>query len=131
MNEEQKNREDFIKKLMDKSVLEKPSSGFTINVMQILIEENKLVIQNKPLISRQMWLLIFVSLLFFFCLIFYFTNWQIEESPTSKLFNNSIQQLFSNLRFSKTVTYSLLIFSVFSVSQVFFIKSHFDKHNKT
>lgn len=130
MNEEQKNNEDFIKKLMDKSVLEKPSSDFTLNVMQVLIEENKLVTQDKPLISRQMWLLILVCLLLFFSLIFYFMNWHIVETPTSTLFNNSIGRLFSNLRFSKTVTYSLLIFSVFSVSQVFFIKSHFDKHNK-
>ncbi len=131
MKEEQNKGEDFIKKMMDKSVLESPSADFTLKVMQKLVKEKQLVALNKPLISKQIWFLIFTFFLLLLSFTFYFMGGRIQDSSTitlfEKLFDNSIWQLFSNLKFSKTLSYSLLIFSVFILLQVVFIKSYFDK----
>ncbi|WP_445455647.1 hypothetical protein [Flavobacterium sp. HNIBRBA15423] len=131
MKEEQNKGEDFIKKMMDKSVLESPSADFTLKVMQKLVKEKQLVALNKPLISKQIWFLIFTFFLLLLSFIFYFMGGRIQDSSTTtlfeKLFDNSIWQLFSSLKFSKTLSYSLLIFSVFILLQVVFIKSYFDK----
>lgn len=131
MKEEQNKGEDFIKKMMDKSVLESPSADFTLKVMQKLVKEKQLVALNKPLISKQIWFLIFTFFLLLLSFIFYFMGGRIQDSSTTtlfeKLFDNSIWQLFSNLKFSKTLSYSLLIFSVSILLQVVFIKSYFDK----
>jgi len=131
MKEEQNKGEDFIKKMMDKSVLESPSADFTLKVMQELVKEKQLVALNKPLISKQIWFMIFAFFLLLLSFTFYFMGGRIQDSLTTtlfeKLFDNSIWQLFSNLKFSKTLSYSLLIFSVFILLQVVFIKSYFDK----
>ncbi len=131
MKEEQNKGEDFIKKMMDKSVLESPSADFTLKVMQKLVKEKQLVALNKPLISKQIWFLIFTFFLLLLSFTFYFMGGRIQDSSTAalfeKLFDNSIWQLFSNLKFSKTLSYSLLIFSVSILLQVVFIKSYFDK----
>ena len=131
MKEVQNREEDFIKKLMDKSVLDTPSTDFTLKIMQELAKEKQLVKTNEPLISKGMWMLLVVFVLLLFSLPFYFMGWKIQDSSFSILFgkitDNTILQLFSNLKISKTVSYSLLIFSVFSLLQVLFIKSYFDK----
>ncbi|NHN26407.1 hypothetical protein FIA58_012030 [Flavobacterium jejuense] len=131
MKEVQNREEDFIKKMMDKSILEQPSTGFTLKIMQELAKENQLVAINKPLISKQIWMLIIISFLFLISFPFYFMGLKIQESHSSVLFgkiiDNSIWQLFSSLNFSKTVTYALLVFAFFSLLQVLFIKSYFDK----
>lgn len=131
MKEVQNREEDFIKKMMDKSVLESPSADFTLKIMKEVTKENQFYKLNKPLISRQVWMLIFTFLLLLFSSAFYFIDWKIQDNSFSTLFgkiiDDSIWQLFSNLKFSKTLSYSLLIFSVFSLLQIFFIKSYFDK----
>lgn len=131
MKEVQNREEDFIKKMMDKSVLESPSTDFTLKIMKEVMKENQFYKLNKPLISRQVWMLIFTFLLLLFSSAFYFIDWKIQDNSFTTLFgkiiNDSIWQLFSNLKFSKTLSYSLLIFSVFSLLQIFFIKSYFDK----
>lgn len=131
MKEVQNREEDFIKKMMDKSVLESPSTDFTLKIMKEVTKENQFYKLNKPLISRQVWMLIFTFLLLLFSSAFYFIDWKIQDNSFStllgKIIDDSIWQLFSNLKFSKTLSYSLLIFSVFSLLQIFFIKSYFDK----
>ncbi|KIX19662.1 hypothetical protein SY27_17785 [Flavobacterium sp. 316] len=131
MKEVQNREEDFIKKMMDKSVLESPSTDFTLKIMKEITKENQFYKLNKPLISRQVWMLVFTFLLLLFSSAFYFIDWKIQDNSFTTLFgeiiDDSIWQLFSNLKFSKTLSYSLLVFSVFSLLQIFFIKSYFDK----
>lgn len=132
---EEMNTEDFIKEMMRKSHLEKPSEGFTLKVMQQI--EREVVFQklHTPLISKKTWLIITVLFAVFLCVAFYFLgNTEANKTSTSvfqNVFQNNWNQLFLRIRFSKTLTFSLVLFFIFSLLQMFYITSYLNRKTKS
>ena len=116
---EEINNEDFIKELVRKSHLESPSEGFTLQVMQQI--EKEVVVQKlyTPLITKKMWLIITVLFAFFLSIAFYFLGNLETKNTTASLFQNVFQnswdQLFLSIRFSKSLSFSLVLFFIFSL----------------
>jgi len=131
---EEINKEDFIKELMRKSHLESPTEGFTLQVMQQI--EKEVVVRKlyTPLITKKMWLIITVLFAFFLSIAFYFLGNLETKNTTASLFQNVFQnswdKLFLSIRFSKTLTFSLVLFFICSLLQMFFITSYFNRKTK-
>ncbi|WP_130735312.1 hypothetical protein [Flavobacterium sp. J27] len=127
MKEEIKN-EAFVNQLIRKSSLETPSEEFTLKVMQQI--EHEVVLQkiNAPLISKTIWVIIGVLFSVFLLVAFYLLNENSTESASKlffeRVFQNTYDAFFTRLKFSKTVIFSLLLFFVFSLLQMFFIVSY-------
>ncbi|VXB12631.1 conserved hypothetical protein [Flavobacterium sp. 9AF] len=128
------NNEDYIKELICKSNIETPSDGFTLKIMQQI--ENEVAFQklHTPLISKKIWLIIGGLFIVFLLITFYFLM-NLEIKPTSnlffqKVFRNNINNLFSGIRISKTLTFSLVLFFVLGLLQMFFITSYYNKRMK-
>lgn len=130
---EDKNIKDFTKYLMDEIDVDTPSENFLTNVLKsIEIEaEIKSVKPYKPLISKSVWGLI--AILFIALIVFVVTgstvNHYLIEVIDVKIINDLSEiDLFKNIHFSKTFTFSFMLFSAFVMIQLFVIKNYFNKH---
>lgn len=131
-----KNIEDFTKYIMNEVDVEKPSKDFLINVMDAVNLENNasLSILYKPLIPKSVWVLIVV--LFVALSIFVLTestvNYYLLSQIDLPIIENVLAiDLFKNIHFSKTFTFSFIVFSAFVVVQLYFIKNYFNKYYST
>ena len=81
-----------------------------------------------------MWLIITVLFAVFLCVAFYFLgNTEANKTSTSvfqNVFQNNWNQLFLIIRFSKTLTFSLVLFFIFSLLQMFYITSYLNRKTK-
>lgn len=130
---EDKNITDFSKYLMGEIEVDTPSEDFLSNVMKsIEIDaEVKSAKPYKPLISKSVWGLIII--LFIALIVFVVTgstvNHYLIEAIDVKIMNDISEiDLFKNIHFSKTFTYSFVLFSAFVMIQLFVIKNYFNKH---
>jgi hypothetical protein len=127
MKESDKNIENLIEKMMADNSLESPSIDFTSKIMsQVLaVQENKIKVY-KPLISKQIWVLIIGALIALTSCAFLFGNTaydiKIDESYTAKF-----SDLFSGIHISKSILYAILVVPFMILIQIGVLKNYFNK----
>ena len=129
-NNDDKEIEKLVDKMMSESVIESPSFDFTSKVMsQVLSVEKKKSFVYKPVISKKMWFIILGGLLALFAFLFFNMN-----TTTSKFsFNLSIFSFdkwfssFSDIHISPMTGNVLLVATLMLLVQIFLLKNHFNK----
>jgi len=138
-----KNIEEITKYIIKEAQIESPSEDFLDKVMNSVKLESKLSLTKvyQPLISKSAWLLIIT--VFFGLSIFMFAGNSENSYVFSKigvsffdkitsikvLENISSINIFKNIHFSTTFTYSFIFFSILVMLQLYFIKNYFNKQN--
>jgi hypothetical protein len=133
MNENtDKQLEELVDKVMEKSTLETPSFNFTANVMaQVIAIEQRAITAYKPLIPKWIWAIIFSVVIGFVAYLWFTvqpgtTSW-IPSMDFEFLSNNRISKGISGITFSKTTTYAILLLAVMVFIQIPILKNYFDK----
>ena len=122
-----KDLENFVDKVMKSSSVEIPSFDFTSKVMsQVTATSKSSVTAYKPLISKTTWGII---LLFTVGVVVYssFSKDTINLGWLDKLDLSKVPNLFSGIKISNTVMYSLLMFAVMLFIQVPLLKHYYNK----
>ena len=127
MNENDKNIENLIDKMMSENSLESPSIDFTSKIMsQVLVAEKSKVKVYKPLISRTTWVFIGICLIALTVYSFY-SGSNISNSEIVNLYSEKVSTLFSGIHFSKNILYAILIVPFMILIQIGLLKNYFDK----
>lgn len=135
--EDNKNKElEFlIDSIMKSDSLQSPSKDFTSKVMQhIDVLENKKVLAYKPLISKQVWVIIsvFILAIIGYSLFgsestnegwFNTVNWNV-------LYDNNLFSQLGKINFSSTLTYALVFFGLMIGIQVSLFRKYFNQQFK-
>ncbi len=138
-----KNIEEITKYIIKEAQIESPSEDFLNKVMNSVKLERKLSLRKvyQPLISKSAWLLIITV---FFGLSIFMLAGNSENSYLLSKVNvsffdkiTSIKVLenipsiniFKNIHFSSTFTYSFVFFSILVMLQLWVIKNYFNKQN--
>jgi len=127
MESKDKKLEAFINQLMANTTLEKPSVDFKNDVLNKLHIESKTIVY-KPLIPKWFWVVLSVCV----ALIVFYALFNHEASSTSSKLSEllSFSQIefkpFQNIdfNFSKTLIYSMVVFSIMIGLQVPLLKSY-------
>ena len=129
MKESDKNIEDLIEKMMSENTLESPSIDFVSTVMsQVLLAEERKIKIYKPLISKQIWMIIAASLI---VLTVWATISGNEHSfAISESYTDVFSNLFSGFHFSEKVLYAILIVPFMILIQITLLKNYFDKKHQ-
>lgn len=125
---EDKLLEKFVDTIMKDSVLETPSSDFTTKVMsQVLTQKTSDVYVYKPLISKQVFIIIFGSFILLFMYLFSNGGIQNDNLINYKYFNffQNIN-LMSLYNFPKITIYAVVLATLMLFIQISFLKKHFD-----
>ncbi|MFD0762439.1 hypothetical protein ACFQZW_10130 [Lutibacter aestuarii] len=126
------NIEGFTKSIIKEVGLETPSTDFVSNVMKAIDVENKKVVSlnYQPLISNFGWFVI-TLLLMGMSIFISLSNFQSSEIflilDSSYLNKFNEIDFINNLKFSTTFTFSVLLFAVLVVFQLFAIKHFYAK----
>lgn len=125
---EDKLLEKLVDTVMKDSTLEKPSFDFTSKVMsQVLTTKNSEVYVYKPLISRQVFILVFGCFIVLFIYLFINkepqTNSWVYYLNFISVFNDPLTSLFN---FSRITIYSVVFATLMLLIQISFLKKHFD-----
>ena len=126
---EDKNIEKLIDHLMKDTVLESPSIDFTLKVMsQVLETKTSNVTTYKPLISKQVFGVIFSGLTALMVYIF-FNNNASSSDGFLHLNYNLLHDLnpAETFHFSKITIYTVVLTTVMLFIQIFLLKNYFDK----
>jgi hypothetical protein len=129
-NNEDKNLENLVEKMMKENSLEKPSFDFTSKVMTdvFLIEKEK-SFSYKPVISKRGWMIIFAAIGSLITWIIF----NASENKTSSDFDFSfinadkIFKVFSGFQFSGITTNIILLAMVMMFIQILFLKNYLNK----
>jgi hypothetical protein len=125
---ENKNLEKFTDNIMKNSELETPSSDFTAKIMTQIVEtKTSEVYVYKPLISKSVFILIFICFMTFF-IYFNIIGEVKSDSLTSHLdftifTKNYLTSLFN---LSKVTIYTVVIATLMLFIQVAFLKKYFE-----
>ena len=126
-----KDLEKFIDKVMKSSTLETPSFDFTAKVMsQVTSTSKSTVTIYKPLISKTTWgilLLLTVGLVVYSV----YSKDTINLGWFDQLDLSKVSNIFSGLKISNTVMYSLLMFAIMLFIQVPLLKHYYNKRFET
>jgi len=124
--------DELSEKIITKSNLETPSSGFTANVMSninVVAKQSESTIY-KPLISKKTW---FIIALAFIVLCTYMLSGNTTESigwftnvDFSFVPSFNMASVFSEISFSKTVLYAIVVLTFMLFIQIPLLKKHFD-----
>jgi hypothetical protein len=127
MKENDKNIEDLIDKMMSENTLETPSIDFTSKIMSqvAIIEENKIKVY-KPLISKQIWILIVVSLIGVAVYASLFSGSE-NDLIIGTAYSERISAFLSGIHISKNILYSILVLPFMILIQIGVLKNYFDK----
>jgi hypothetical protein len=132
--QENKNIDALVDKMMNGVDLETPSLDFTENIMsQVEVFSASKITTQKPLISKLGWGLIAIAIITIitYAIIGETTNeasnsW-FNTIDYSVLYNNSITQFLSGIVISKTVLYSIILFGAMLFIQIPLLKYYFNK----
>jgi len=124
--------DDFTKKIIKKTSLERPSIHFTSTIMSQVsaLNENK-VTTYKPLISKKVWTLIALSFTVLCAYLILGTETQQESWMSTLNFNALSSSKFTNalscFTLANTLMYAILFFGLMFCIQIPFLKNYFDK----
>ncbi|MDY7393661.1 hypothetical protein UMM65_00260 [Aureibaculum sp. 2210JD6-5] len=130
-NEQNKNIEKLVDKLMKDDGLASSSSDFTNTVMAKVEQLNQQkTFAYKPIISKKMWFAIATLIVGFSIYLAFFGN-----LTKSKWFANIeldfSMNFLSSLNFSNTTLYATIIVSLLFLIQIVMLKNYFDKRLNT
>ena len=126
MKESDKNIENFIEKMMAESSLQSPSMDFTSKIMsQVLVIEKSKIKVYKPLISKQIWILIVGSLIV--CAFYTIMTSSVNDFKTNELYTQKIADLFTEIQISKNSLYAMLIVPIMILIQIPMLKNYYYK----
>lgn len=122
--------DNLVKKVIVKASLETPSFNFTAQIMtQLEAKKQSESTIYKPLISRTVWITIFVG--FAVLIVYSFFGMQQESQNWIRDFDgltySAIFNKFPKITVSKTVLYALVSLSVMVLIQVSVLKDYLDK----
>lgn len=126
--DEDKNLEKLIDKMLENQKLEKPSFDFTSKIMQqIELSEKSQPIVYKPLLSKNTMVVICILI----ASIFVISTLSPTNTSTSKwmIYVNYSSIFKINTSFSKTAMYCISIGTLMLLTQIIYLKNHFN--NKT
>lgn len=133
MNENvDKQLDELSKKVLLKTKVEQPSFDFTNNVMSKIESFSASGITTyEPLISKRSWILMGIALMSI-CGFAFFGTFDAKDSwldalGLDRFLEFSIPNPLSNLEFSNTVFYALLLFSIMLCIQIPILKTYYDK----
>ena len=124
--------DDLTKKVIKDSSIEKPSFDFTNTVIANVnaIAKNKATVY-RPLISKTVWSFVIGLFLIVFFYVLFFSN-QTEGLGWFGTVDFSLPSNYlPDFKFSKTVTYSIVLFGLMLSIQVPILKHHLDKRFDT
>ncbi|MNK67641.1 hypothetical protein D3C87_869830 [compost metagenome] len=130
MRESDKNIEQLIEKMMAEEKLQSPSIDFTSKIMaNVQILEEKKLKAYKPLISKQIWILIglAVAALVIYVSLFSVSETDFKIDEVGNLYSDRMSTAFSGIHFSKNILYAILIVPIMILVQVGILKNYFDK----
>ena len=130
--EENKELDDFIRKIVEEVGFEQPSDNFTnttLSKIELITENNSTV--YKPIISRSIWVGIVVVVIGIFIYVI-FNKPSIEIGWLSLLNLNKLAAFNTSLRMpdifvSNIYIYACIVLAFFVGVQVLFLKRHFEK----
>lgn len=130
---EEKELEAFVDKIMAEAPLESPSADFTKNLMQhIDTVQHKEVYQYKPIVPKQVLVLVFVGLV---SLTLYLITQYGLESDGGWFGNVSVEPVFDNMwdwlenyTSSKILIYAVLLFGLLFFVQVPLMKKQLERN---
>ncbi|PKB16916.1 hypothetical protein [Flavobacterium sp. 5] len=126
MKEDNKNIENLIDKMMAESSLQSPSIDFTLRIMsQVLAVESNKIKAYKPLISKEIWILIIGALIF--CAFNSVVTNSSYDLRIDELYSQRISNLFSGIQISKKSLYIILIVPVMILIQIPLLKNYYYK----
>lgn len=130
------NEDKLLEKLTDtvmkNSILKTPSFDFTSKVMsQVLSAKTNEIYVYKPLISKSVFVFIFVCFVVLFTYLFKANETQTYSWVSYFNFNNLYNNFsISLLNFSKVTIYSIVFSTLLLFIQISFLKKHFDNQFK-
>ncbi|CAM2773096.1 hypothetical protein [Flavobacterium frigoris] len=125
-----KQMDNLVKKVILKASLETPSFDFTAQIMtQLAAKKQSESTIYKPLISRTVWIAIFVGFVVLIAYSFFgmqqeSQNWILDFGV---LTYSSIFDQLPEITVSKTVSYALVSLSIMVLIQVSVLKDYLDK----
>lgn len=130
-NKHIKELDTFAKKYVKEIELEKTSANFTTSIMNSIIEEKRShVFKAMPLISKKGWFFIAVlvcSILTLSVATSKKDNIIFSEIDFSFFYKFQIPSMFETISISNVVLYSISLFGLFIIAQLFLLKKHFEK----
>jgi len=127
-----KQLDDFVKKIVKSTGLETPSVGFTQNIMSKIVaqEAKSTVTVYQPLISKTSWLILAtITLLLFAYVIFGKLDLTISwlTNINSEVLNKiGFMDALSQINLPDTAVYSLIGIMLFFYVQIIFMKRHLE-----
>ncbi|MDT0606918.1 hypothetical protein [Croceitalea rosinachiae] len=125
----QKELKNLIDKLMIEDSLDSPSTDFTKNVIARLPIKRNSFFVYKPLLPKSIFVLAvaLIVAVTYFVLNSYGLS-EIDQSYLNRLnvVGTSVNDLFSQFRFSKTVVYIIIFAGLMFCIQTILLKRHFD-----
>lgn len=127
-----KHIEKLVDKMMKETTLEKPSFGFTSQVMsQVLDVKTSQATVYKPLLSKKVWFVIFVGILLIIIFSIFGTKTEntgwLSRLNVNVLDNIEIKRPFSDFSISKTAMYAIVLFGFMICVQIPFLKHYFNQ----
>ena len=127
-----KHIEALVDKAMQSLPLETPSVEFTQHVMaQIKGSSVTITTVYKPLISKQVWTLIFIGIVAVFIWTLFGTpvegeSW-FDTIDYGFITNNKVSNVISNFKISQTTGYAIIMLSIMVGIQIPLLKHYFNK----
>lgn len=129
--QETKDLEQLVSKVMQKSTLETPSFQFTDKVMAAInAEHQSAAIRYRPLIPKYIWAAITVTILGITAYLWFLIQPAPLNWPTLSfdfMENNLLSNEVTSLNPSKITVYALLLLAVMVCVQIPMLKRYFDK----
>lgn len=130
---ENKYVDNLSKKIIKEAAVESPSFNFTDTVMSQIetLSVRSSVTAYKPLISIKGWLVIaivFIALLIIMIMTSEgYSLGLLNKINFSIISNNKMTEALSNIKISKTLTYTIALFGLMLSIQIPWLKHYFDK----
>ena len=131
--DQNKQTDNFIKKIVSEAGVEKPSASFTDSIMQDLhqSEISELKTGDKPLINKYLWM-VFGLIIIAACAVLLLGNWETNftvpyvEDLAKLNFINALNDLDSitmdNINIHSNVVYAVLMLSIFFYIQMLLLE---------
>lgn len=127
MDENDKEIENLIERMMTDTNLESPSFDFTSQIMsQVLVTEKNKINAYSPLISKTTWVFLGISLIVLTAYSIFINN-DMSNFEITKTYSDKASNLFLEINFPKNILYPLLIVPFMILIQIGILKNYFDK----
>ncbi|CAM1353557.1 MULTISPECIES: hypothetical protein [Tenacibaculum] len=121
----------FAKKYIKEIKEESPSTDFTANIMNAILETKKAdIYKATPLISKKVWFLLSAVLVTSILYVSRGTSLGWVKMPKVNLnFTDAIQlpKLFEGITISNTILYTCFLFTLMIFVQIYFLKGYFTR----